>query len=260
MLSHDSTLTIFEVLLMVQLTNLATPDDVEEEKATLGGFTALSSGLYKMKIKLAFLHPSKGGALGLHMHFDNNTGDVLRETLWIVSGNAKGNNSFYVRDGKKRLLPGMEIAKAISQLTLGKDLSELESEEKTVDVYNSDSQSEMPTKVQMIEELMGKEVVLGVKHNIVDKNVKNSSGVYVPSGETREENVIDRVFSADTGMIVQEVQSNASEPIFIHKWKEKWEGKTTDKSTKNVAAHRVPGKTASGAPAPAAPALFPADS
>jgi len=227
---------------MGSLSNLATGSDVViDEKDTLGGFTPLESALYKMTIDLAFLRPSPSGAIGLNMHYSNKSGDSMREILWIVSGDAKGNNNFYVdRNGDKRLLPGMQIANAITQLTLDKDIGDLESEEKVISLYDPAQSAEAPTSVQMIMDLLGKEVILGVKHNIVDKNVKDTSGNYVPSGDIRHENTVDRVFSADTGMTVAEKRGGNTGADFIQKWEDKWKGVTTDKSTKNVAAP-VPG-------------------
>lgn len=242
---------------MSQLSNLATPDDVQvNEKDSLGGFNPLKSDLYKMKIDLAFIKPSASGALGMNMHYSNEAGEQLREVLWVVSGDAKGNRNYYDgKDGVKRLLPGLQVANAISQLTLQRDVSELDTEEKVISLYDSTVQSEVPTKVQMITDLLDKEILLGIKHNIVDKNVKNSAGQYVPSGETREENVVAHVFSAETGMTIGEVHDGKTEAEFVHKWKEKWEGVTTDKSTKVAAAAGVPGGAATAGAAVLPPKL-----
>ena len=189
---------------MSQLSNLATPDDVQvNEKDSLGGFNPLKSDLYKMKIDLAFIKPSASGALGMNMHYSNEAGEQLREVLWVVSGDAKGNRNYYEgKDGVKRLLPGLQVANAISQLTLQRDVSELDTEEKVISLYDSTVQSEVPTKVQMITDLLDKEILLGIKHNIVDKNVKNSAGQYVPSGETREENEAVKCFHHETKLFL----------------------------------------------------------
>lgn len=249
---------------MGSLSNLATPSDVKDDtQDRLGGYTPLEGGLYKMKIDLAFLKPTASGAIGLNMHYSNAAGQTLREVLWIVSGDAKGNKHFYVnKKGEKHLLPGLQIANAIGQLAIGKDISELDDEEKIISLYDSAVQSEIPTKVQMITDLLNTEIILGVKRNIVDKNVKNDSGVYVPSGETREENVVDKVFSADSGMTIAERDGGSSEAIFIQQWEEKWAGKVTDRSTKNVPAANVPGASVatSGAAREPTKSLFPSQS
>lgn len=243
---------------MGSLSNLATPTDIKADTGDrLGGYNPLDSGLYKMKIDLAFLKPSASGAIGMNMHYSNDAGQSLREVLWVVSGDAKGNRNYYTnKNGEKHLLPGMQIANALCTLAIGQDLSSLDTEEKVVSLYDPILGAESPTKVQMITDLLGSEVILGIKRNIVDKNVKNDAGAYVPSGETREENIVDKVFSADTGMTVAEQTGGSGEAIFIQQWEEKWKGVTSDRSTKNVPAANVPG----GAVAPSGAAAQPTKS
>jgi len=241
---------------MASLSNLATPTDVIEDKTDHVGYTPLESGLYKMAIKLAFLKKSPSGALGLNMYYEDADGNNMREVLWVESGDAKGNRNYYVNGkGEKRLLPGMQIANAVAELAIGHTISELDTEEKVVSLYDSNIQAERPTTVQMISDLLNSEVILGVKHNIVDRNVKNDAGVYVPSGETRDENIVDKVFSAVNGMTIAEQEGGNVEAIAITKWESKWKGVTSDKSTKVAAAAQAPG--AAVAPQVATKPLFP---
>ena len=79
-------------------------------------------------------------------------------------------------------------------LTVGKEISQMETETKVVNLYNPESKTEVPTNVEMITELLGKQVLGGLIKQIVDKNVKDAAGNYVPSGETREENELDKLF------------------------------------------------------------------
>ena len=250
---------------MDSLNEFATPDDIKVDNADrLGGFQPLPSGLYKMNIDQAFLNDSPGGATGLNLHLSDGKGNQLRETLWIRSGTAKGRQIYYEdkRTGEKRLLPGMQMANAIAQLTSDADFGSLDSEETVLSVYDSASGSEKPTKVQLITGLMKKSIILGVKHNIVDKNVKDGNGRYVPSGQTREENEIDAVFSSETQMSVGEKMGGNSEAKFIHDWNEKWAGTVNDRSTKTPAASSAPGGAVQspGEAVKPTPALFPGQS
>lgn len=244
---------------MGSLSNLATPSDVKTDvEDRLGGYVPLDSGLYKMNIDLAFLKPSPSGAIGFNIHYSNDTGQTLRETLWVVSGDAKGNRNYYTNQkGEKHLLPGMQVANALCERAIGKELSTLDDEEKVISLYDPSLGAETPTKVRMVTDLLtkvsGKQVILGVKRNVVDKNVKNDAGEYVPSGETREENVVDKVFSADNGMTRAEQDGGSTDAVFIQQWEEKWKGVTTDRSTKNVPAANVPGGTVNTTGAAAQP-------
>jgi len=208
--------------------------DVVADKDVLGGMGSfvLESGIYETKIDLAYLGKSKGGAMSLTLHFKTADDKQLRQSLWITSGDAKGNKNTYInkKTNEVHLLPGMNQANHISLLATGKELSELDTEEKVIKLYDFDAKEEIPTKVDVITEMLNKDIVLGVQKQIVDKNVKNDAGDYVPSGDTREENEINKVFSAKDGRTVTEIKAEASEAQFIKDWKEKWTGVTITKA------------------------------
>ena len=54
-------------------------------------------------------------------------------------------------------------------------------------MYSKEAKAEVPTKVEMLVDLLGQAIIIGVIKQTVDKTVKNDAGVYVPNGETREE-------------------------------------------------------------------------
>jgi len=244
---------------MSLLNDLKIDDDIEESKDILGaGSYVLESGVYQTKIDLAYVDKSKGGATGLNMVFKTQDGRELRQTLWVSSGDAKGNKNYYVnaRSGKKELLPGMNIANAISMLSIGKSLSELDTTEKTVKLYDFESKSEVPTKVNVLADLLEQPIDLGVIKQTVDKNVKGDDGKYVASGETREENDIQAVFRHTDGLTLTEVKAKATDPAFRTKWSEKWTGVTKDRSTGAAPANTGSVAGTTGNAGTATPSLF----
>ncbi len=233
---------------MSLLSGLTTDESINNEKDTLGGGGALDTDLYKSTITMAFLQKSKGGALGLNIHFKTDQGREFRQTLWVSSGDAKGNKNYYEnKQGERNYLPGFLHADAICLLTLKKGIAEMGTEEKVVNVYSPEAQAEVPTKVECLVDLIGEEVVVALQKQIVDKRQKADDGTYQPTGETREENEIDKIFRASDGMTTAEIRAKAEEASFVHSWKEKWQGKTRDRSTKNAG-----GGAQSGAPKAAA--------
>jgi len=206
--------------------------DIVEDKDTLGGGSfVLESGIYEAKVDLAYLDKSKGGAMALNIHFLTKDNQQLRQTLWVTSGDAKGNKNTYLdKEGNKHLLPGMNQANHLAMLTTGKEIAALDTEEKVVKLYNFDAKEEIPTKVNVITEMLNREIILGVMKQVVDKNVKNDDGVYVPSGDTREENEITKIFSAKDKRTVTEIKAEATEAQFIKDWDEKWTGVTRNKA------------------------------
>lgn len=233
---------------------------IADEKDSLGGSGPVDSGSYRAKIGMAYTEKSKGGALGLFVTFllGPDFKKELRQTLWMTSGDAKGNKTYYAdKDGNNQPLPGFSQANAIAMLSTGKEIGDLDTEEKVINLYNYEVKKDVPTKVQAVTELIGQEVVLGVIRQTVDKTKKNdASGEYEPTGETRDENEIDKIFCAREGFenyTTTEVKAKAEAAAFHPEWVKKWEGQVKDKTTKGGATAGAPGKAgaaSAGTPKP----------
>jgi hypothetical protein len=228
---------------MNMLANLTTSADIADERDSVGGNPALESGLYPAKVTLAYLNKSNGGALGLVLKFQTESGDNVSQTLWMTSGTAKGCKNYYEKDGVKNYLPGFNQANSLALLTCGKEINAMETETKVVNVYSKDAKAEVPTKVEVLTEMLDKEIILGLIKQKVDKQIKNDAGDYVSAGngETREENDIDKLFRYKDKKTTSEIKGQAEEATFIKTWESTWAGKTKDKSTKD-------GKGTAGAP------------
>ena len=215
-------------------------DGLEESGDVLGGGGTLESGAHEAIIKLAFAGKSQSSnARSLVVHFDIN-GFEYRETYWITNKNGE---NFYTdkKDNTKRhQLPGYSIVNSLCLLSTGFPLSEQEGEEKTVNLYDFDAKKELPKSVPVLTDLIGKPITIGLLKQIVDKTAKDDSGKYNPTGETREENVADKFFHAESHRTVTEVKGGLEEAVFYEKWVEKNTGKTRNR------AKGVEGK--SGAP------------
>lgn len=235
--------------------NLKSDDSIQQEKDTLGGGGVLDSGLYDLDIDHAYVSKSTGGAMALNIKLSNKQGQRVSAQLWMTSGTAKGCKNYYEgKDGQKSYLPGFLLANALCLLTVGKEISQLVPEEKVIPIYNYDEKKELPTKVNAVVDLFGKSITAGVLKELVDKNKDtgtvdgNGKKVYAASGETREQNEIDKFFRAKDGMTVAEIRGGATAPEFKTAWAEKNTG---------VVRNKAKGATAGSAPAagkPAAPA------
>jgi hypothetical protein len=143
----------------------------------------------------------------------------------MTSGTAKGAKNYYEKDGQKNYLPGFIAANALALLAAGKELSELDTEIKVVNVYSYEAKAEVPTKVEVPVDLMGKEIIIGLIKQTVDKTAKNeTTGAYEPTGETRDENEIDKFFRATDKMTTAEIRAAANEPVFYAAWDSKFSG------------------------------------
>ena len=225
---------------MSLLSTLTSDASIANEKDSVGGGGVLDSGLYPATVTLAYAQKSEGGALGLVLQAKTNQGRDIRQTLWMTSGTAKGCKNYYEKDGVKNHLPGYVAANALALLTTGKEISELDTETKVVNVYNKDAQAEVPTKVEAIVDLMGQEILIGVIKQTVDKTQKTDAGTYVPTGETRDENEIDKFFRASDRKTTAEIRAQAEEAAFADVWEKKWAGVTKDRASKGAGVAGVP--------------------
>lgn len=251
---------------MSLLKSLVTDQSIANEKDSLGGSQVLESGLYPAKITLAYVTKAASEALGLVIEAKTEIGQTIRETVYMTSGKAKGCTNYYTdKDGKKQYLPGFILCNALALLTVGKEISEIDTEEKVVKVYNSEAKAEVPTKVQMLTELLGQDILIGLVKQVVDKTKKNeATGAYDPTGETREQNTIDKLFRASDRKTTTEIRAQ-DEATFVNKWAEKNTGVTQNRASKTAgtagapkaagsafgAAAAAPKKSLFGAPAAA---------
>jgi len=238
---------------MSSLSNLALPSDAEaEEKDTLGGGFILESGVYEYDINMAYMIKSLNGATGVNAIFTKGK-QQLKQTFWVASGDAKGNKTTFTnKGGKEQPLPGMAIMNSITFLTLGKQLSDLSTEEKLVRLYNYDAKEEIDTKVQVITDLLKTKIVLGVMKNEVDVKKKvEGTNDYVTTGRTKFENEVTKAFQAGTNCSVPEVKGK-EDATFITKWNDKFKD-----TVRNKVEHKGPvGAPGAPAGAPTTKSLF----
>jgi hypothetical protein len=228
------------------LKNLKSDENISTAKDSVGGGGAIDSDSYKAVVSMAYLTESKGGAAGLVFSAKAENGREIRQTFWMTSGKDKGQKHYYEKDGEKHELPGFTAANSLCLLTTGQEIGDLEPEKKVVSVYSYEAKAEVPTKVDVLTDLIGKEIVIGLLKQTVDKTTKNeATGKYDPTGETRDENEIDKFFHAETLKTVAELRAKADEAAFHAIWVAKWKGQVRNKA-KGAAAGGTAGAPKAG--------------
>jgi len=242
------------------LSNLKSDSTIKGEADNLGGgFAPLDSALYDFTIELAFITIAPSEAVALNLHLATNNGKKLRQQLWMTSNKAKGCLNYYInkKSGEKCYLPGFNQANALCLLTIGKEISAATTEIKVINLYDHTVKKDVPTKVEMLTELLGKQVTAGVIKQNVDKTAKNAqTGTYDPTGEIKVENEIDKLFRFKDGMTVPEIRAKSTEALFKGQWAEKWEGQVKDKTTKATGVANGAPYIPPAAGASAQPSLF----
>jgi hypothetical protein len=222
---------------------------LETPKDVIGGGGVFDTGAYKAKITMAYIDFATSEAMSVNLTFKTEDGRTLRSTQYVSSGKAKGCKNYYVdRAGNNQYLPGFALVDDICNLTIDTGLENAEHETKGVGIYDFDLKKEVMQEREVLIDLIGTDVIIAVERQVVDKNVKDASGNYVPSGETREQNEVVKAFHAEYGVTVLEAKGGLREPEFLEKWKDKNAG-----NVRNLAKGAKTGATP-GAPAAATPA------
>ncbi|WP_269519442.1 hypothetical protein [Alteromonas sp. BMJM2] len=213
------------------MNNLKTKKDVATDEDRIGGgFQLLDTNLYAGTIKYAYVSVSDSGAMALNLQVDVD-GQTHSQTEYMTSGEAKGcSNTYKDQQGNEKYLPGFIFANSLCLLAVGEEIADLEPEEKVINLYNRQESKEMPTKVQMLMELVGVDIKFLLERQEVDKQVKNDAGSYVNSGETREINKIVKFVRPRDNMTVTEIQAEAEEAIHVEKWVEKFAGEVINRA------------------------------
>jgi hypothetical protein len=207
-----------------------------------------------MVVENAYLDKSSGGAMNLNVHLKRKTGgnQVYRHTIYITSGDAKGNKPYYEKNGKKHPLPGYSLADQISRITAELPISQIAPEKKLVKLWDFDASAEIPREVPVVTEMVNKEILVGL-HLVRENKRSNSNGTWVDTNEAREFNEINKVFFPD-GMTVTEKAAEAETAAFVGKWaKANTEEYVRDKFKPVAGAPASAGSTAPASTAAAAP-------
>ena len=210
------------------------PKNVETQSIErIGGGFAWESGVYDATVKMVYLNQSASEAVSFNVILEKNGGNFseLRENFWIKSGKAKGNKTYYTKDGKDYPLPGYSIANSMCVAITGESLPKcMESaEKKQVNVWNPELKKEAPTERPVIMSLVGKPVKVAVHQVIEDKQAKNDKGEYVPTGTSRTVNQC-KFFGNAEGKTAEEI-TNKEPAARFDKWAQKNTGTVIDKST-----------------------------
>jgi len=170
----------------------------------VGGGGLFDSDIYLAKIKTAFTGKAANSeARNITLLLDLN-GRELRSQTWV--SNKSGEVTYTDKQTKEiKNLPGFNQMNALALLVTGKNLGDLDAEEMVVKLYDFDAKKEIPQSVTCFTELHGETIAVAVQKQTVDKNEQNSAGDYVPSGETRDINVVVKFLDADKHLTISEI-------------------------------------------------------
>lgn len=203
-------------------------DGIQKQDDRLGGFQIFPTDIYEGEIKAFYSMTSDGGAKGVTLVLALNGKDEFTSQVWVTSKDGK---NYYEKDGVKSFLPGWNHADNIALVATGnKGLGELKVEEKVVQAWDNDAKKQMPKTVPMFTEVLGKKIWVAIEAQVVDQTAKNErTGKYEPTGKTREQNDIVKVFDYETKKTVPEALEG-KEAEFFDAWLAKYKGKVSNRA------------------------------
>lgn len=238
---------------MNMLASLKSDVKVAADSDVLGGSRVLDTDIYAVTLDAVFMGQSESGAMNVTIHGKTDAGQEIKQTIYITSNKEKGQKPYYTKNDVNYPLPGFSVINNIAQVTLGKEISELETEPKIVKVYDFTAAKEVMKEVPMVVDLVGKKVEFAIMKEIVDKEKKDGTGAYAATGETREQNEIVKVFCLRDGFEHQtysEIRDKVGTAEFHPEWLKKNKGIARNKAKAGATAG-APGKL--GSPAAGAP-------
>jgi hypothetical protein len=231
----------------------ASGSNVEED--FIGGGGVMDTDMYEATIKTAYIQKARASEASSIILLMDINGKELRSQTWVTNRN--GDVTYKdKKSGDLKNLPGFSQMNSLALLVVGKELGDLDSEEKVVKLYDFESKKEIPQSVMCFTELHGETLSVAVQRQTVDKTAKNeSTGDYEATGETRDQNEVVKFFAAGKMVTISEVEmfikslgANFDETIkdghllkainkmdngagaYAATWTEKNKGKTYDKS------------------------------
>lgn len=216
---------------MSLLAGAGVAQNAEKQTDRLGGFSLLETGVYDMTIEVAYLSTAASGARAINFHLKCDQGS-LRTTQYFTSGTAKGLKTYFEKDGKQYNLPGfVHVNDIFKACGYAGGINDADMQPATLKLYSKEHQGEVNTQVQHAANLRDKVIKVAIVKETVDKTALGGDNEYHPTGETRDQNDLVKVFLPD-GRTVAEAESvpAVTEALFQAAWLEKNKGKTINKA------------------------------
>ena len=224
-----------------------------------GGGGVLPTDIYPAEIKYAYIGKAQNSdARNMTICLKVNGNFEITRSIWIT--NRKGDVTYVDKKTKEdKNLPGYNQVNGLCMLVASKEIGDMDVEEKTLSLYDYESQREVPQAVDCFTELHGQKIQVAIQEQIVDKTAKNdNTGEYEPTGETRNTNEFVKFFPEDKLVTISEVAhyvkslggdfadvleeghigkaiNKMEDGDYAAKWLEKNRNEVYDKSTKKKA-------------------------
>lgn len=201
----------------------------DEAERVGGGYYVPESGIYEYTITKAYADESKSGSQCIALELTS-AEHTFEPKIYYTTGKAKGQNTFYERDGEKKSLPSFLLMQDLCMILTGKELAEQDTEIKSVKLYDYEAKKDIAKKREVLVDLLGNKILVAVRKVLED-------GYKDPSKEVTKLD-IKKFFDAETKLTATETINEAEEHDFYTKWLDRFKDNTEDKrnESKNPSA------------------------
>ena len=164
-----------------------------EEYVSTGSKKYTISGNHVMKINMAKMMESQGGAIGLALELEDEDGIKIYETVWMTT---KEKKPYYLtKEGEKKELPGFSQVKGLSYLMTGL-WGIPDGETKQVKEYNWNTKKEEFKEREVITQWIGRAVGVCVQVTMED-GFKDASKTFTRISSKHFYDAVTNLFSSE---------------------------------------------------------------
>ena len=187
------------------------------------GSSLWDSGVYQAKCKYVAVDVTKNGLPFVKVSVEING---MEKVFSLFTHSSETKDTYYLKDGQKKVMPGMQELNALCYVVTGKTADALEKEgkvqNKALKMYDWEKKGEVVKELATFIDLCDQPICVAVKKLEKHKTVLKD-GKYVPTTETKLINEIDKYLSAK-GFTAKELY-NKSDAVYATKFKEQNTGK-----------------------------------
>lgn len=202
--------------------NTSTENTAEAFGSDSAGSKVWDSGVYQGKCKYVAIDVTKNGLPCVKVSVEVNG---IEKVFSLFTHNKDTKDTYYLKDGQKKVMPGMQELNSLCYVVTGKTAAELEKEgkvqNKCIKMYDWEKQGEVTKELATFVDLCDQPICVAVKKSEKHKTVLKD-GKYVPTTEVRYINEIAKYLSAK-GFTASELY-NKSDAIYATTFKEKHTG------------------------------------
>ena len=213
------------MLQMIDLSDLAIAPEMSDERDILPGSApkVQETDVYPARIDLAYFSEARSGAWMLTLHLEGTGLNQFKLKSNLVIRDREGSPTFHNRyTGQDQPLRGLAMADHLAQILTGRSLSQLKPKEKVIKLWSYEEKQEVPTKKEVFEEFIGKEIQVALEK--IEENKRTfKNNEWVDGPDKAYKNEVRKFFNKEGQTLAEQKAKMPGE--YLEKWRTANQGK-----------------------------------